>query len=679
MDISDRNRTDARSLARFADRLMLRMASIMEAMVRRDRNYLARGLITYPQLLLLRHLAEHPASSMHTLAAALGCTNSTVTGLVDRLVCLGLVRRALGDDDRRVVLADLTPKGRRILAEFRAEKRALILRGFRDIAPRDRARYLEVVEHIHALLDSEPPARRPRASAAARLGLLAAAALAAAQAGAGPYRGPSPSDAVTPGFDKAAFVAGASNPVTLRIGRVDCLVYALRNNTGLRIRRLDPILRTGDLAVARAAFEPSLVGSARLSDTRERSTTLLSSNVAHTRQADASVEVAGRLPAGTRYSLGLFGDRLDTSSSFQTLNPAYHLEPGLTLTQPLFRGAGSAVNRAAIRLAATNLKVSEATLRDTAMDVVSRTLAAYYELYDARTRFQIEDDALSRTEHLLEINRTRYAKGLISSVDLLETETAVAARRKTMIEAEARRALAEDTLKLVTNLADDPALWNARIELLDDPELGVQRVDLAASLERAFSNRPDYAAMTLSLANRDIAIQLARNDRLPTVDLIGSLGLNGVDGSFDGAADSLSTDYKDWMIGVQVTVPWGSGTRAAYTQRQWEKVQALLELKRLEQAIVFDVRDRVRAVDIQFRQTEAARLASDLEQRTHDAQQARYAAGEVSTHDMLDYQNRLASARRDYIKALMDYQVALIRLDQAEGTTLAKHEITLEP
>ncbi len=679
MDISTTQRSAPLSLPAFADRLLPLMASLMTLMVRRDHNYLARGLITFPQLMALRLLEAHPDTPMHVLAATLDCTGSTATGLVDRLVRLGLARRRAGTADRRAVLADITPKGRRILREFREEKRAMILDTFRHIAPVDRARYLDTLAKIATILGARTAPLRARRRTA-RLGALLAAGLAAGMAAAGSYRAPTPAEAAVPtGFDRAVYAAGAAAPVTLPLHRADCLAYALDGNLGLRVRRLDPVLRTGDLVVARAAFEPSLVAGAKLADSTERSATLMSSNVAHSRQADASFSLTGLLPLGTRYDLGLRADKLTSSSTFQTINPAFHAEPQVTLTQPLLRGAGLAVNRAAIRIARTQLQMSDLQVRETAMDVVSRTLAAYAALYDARARHAIELEALDRTERLLAINRERYAKGLISSVDLLETETAVAARRKVLIETESALQQAEDALKLVTNLVRDPARWNARIDLLDAPELNVQSVDLVASLERAFSNRPDYAARKLALANQDVQIEVARNARLPTVDLVGSFGLNGLDDHLQGAFDGLRRDYKDWMVGVQVTIPWGRGDRATYARRQWEKIQALLDLQRFEQTMILEVRDRVREVGIQYRQAEAARLSADLETRHLAAQQDRYGAGQVSTHDMLDYQNRLASARRDYAKALLDYQVALIRLDQAEGTTLAKHAITLEP
>lgn len=481
------------------------------------------------------------------------------------------------------------------------------------------------------------------------------------------------------GFDKEAYIAGARTNVVLRLARVDCMAYALKNNSEIRIKRIQPRLREDDERVARSAFDPSLTVEALFSDTTELSPNLImGTNEAVTRQGDMTAGVNGKLWTGTRYDVGVNANRLKSSSPVQIINPSYGFEPQVTLTQPLLRGAGPTVNRAEIVIAANQLRISTNVVQDTVMDTITRTLVAYYDLYYARARYYIETDALERTRQLLAINQARYAKGLISSVDLLETETAVAERLKRVIAAEATMQTAEDALKLVTNLVDDPALWNAQVVLLEEPVLSLRRVNLVRSLEQAFENRPDYQALKIALANRDIQIQVARNGLLPTVDVIGSFGLNGLEGDFNGAVDNANLDYKDWLVGVRVTVPWGRGDRARYDKSRWEKIQAILELKRLEQDIVFAVRTRVRDVDIQYRQTEASMLAADMEAENYEAQQERYSVGQVSTHDILDYENRLASARLDYIKSLIDYQVTLIRLDQAEGMTLAKNNITLE-
>ena len=57
---------------------------------------------------------------MHQLAALLGCDNSNVTGLVDRLEARGLVGREPGVEDRRVKHVVLTEAGRQMRAELLA-------------------------------------------------------------------------------------------------------------------------------------------------------------------------------------------------------------------------------------------------------------------------------------------------------------------------------------------------------------------------------------------------------------------------------------------------------------------------------------------------------------------------------------------------------------------------------
>ena len=285
---------------------------------------------------------------------------------------------------------------------------------------------------------------------------------------------------------------------------------------------------------------------------------------------------------------------------------------------------------------------------------------------------------MERAQNLLEINKARYQKGLISSVDLLETEAAAAQREKAVLAADTLLKRAEDELKLVTNLVDDPEVWNARIELIDRPEFNVTQVELLQCLKDAFAYRPDYYSAKIDLQSRDIKIISAKNALLPTVDLTGSFGLNGLDKSYQDALGKVNSDYTDWEAGVKFSIPWGTGDRAKYDQRKLEKGQALLLFKRLEQNIILEVRDKVRLVKARKQHVDVAKLSKEKETQNYEAQQDRYAAGQVSTHDMLDYQDKLAQAELDYINALVEYNIALIDLDKSQGLTLAKNDIKLE-
>jgi len=479
-------------------------------------------------------------------------------------------------------------------------------------------------------------------------------------------------------FNKEDFIESAKTDRVLRIGLVDCITYALKNNSEIKIKRIEPKLKEDDVRIAKADFEPTLDADYTLHDNAMKSTSTAYPVIFESRDIDFNVGVSGKLITGTEYDIDFLNKRYRSNLTTQRMDQYYTTEPKITLTQPLFRDFGILINRADIIIAKNNKEQSEESFKDTVMDTISETKIDYYNYLYYLEDYSIARLSLERAQDLLKINKTRYAKGLVSSVDLLETETAVAQREKALIAAESNLKKAEDELKLITNLVDDPELWNTRIELIDKPEFKIQEVNLVKSLQNAFEYRPDYISKKIDLKNRNIKIKVAKNALLPTVDLTGSFGLNGLGKDYGEGIDKIDKDYKDWSVGVKFSIPWGMGDRAKYDQRKLEKAQALIAFKRLEQNIILEVRDKVREVDIQYRQVQAATIAKEKETQNYQAQRERYAAGQISTHDMLDYQDRLAQAELDYIKALIDYNVAIINLDKSEGLTLVKNDIRLE-
>lgn len=67
--------------------------------------------LTLPQLRVLYHIRRQPGVTGGELAAALGITVSTVSGLVGKLTERGLLARGTAPDDRRQAPLELTPEG----------------------------------------------------------------------------------------------------------------------------------------------------------------------------------------------------------------------------------------------------------------------------------------------------------------------------------------------------------------------------------------------------------------------------------------------------------------------------------------------------------------------------------------------------------------------------------------
>ena len=103
------------------------------------------------------------------------------------------------------------------------------------------------------------------------------------------------------GIDKTIYIATAAQDRILRIGLVDCITYVLKNNSAIRIERIEPRLREDDEKIARSAFEPALNINYTLTDNTRESAFTVYPDIARSRSGDLTVGVAGKLVTGTEY------------------------------------------------------------------------------------------------------------------------------------------------------------------------------------------------------------------------------------------------------------------------------------------------------------------------------------------------------------------------------------------
>ena len=249
----------------------------------------------------------------------------------------------------------------------------------------------------------------------------------------------------------------------------------------------------------------------------------------------------------------------------------------MTVTQPLLKGFGITVNKADFLIAKNNKLKSVQVFTQDVIKVLTDTKKSYYDFQYSQEQYRTAVISLERVKDLYSINKEKYAKGIASNVDLLQSESETARFEQAVAGAEGVMKLAEDNLKFITNLVDDAALWNADIVLLDELSYEKQEPDLLLALEKAFTHRPDYEAAKLELKNRDISVIYYRNGMLPIVDLIGSYGFNGLADNYQKDLGNLGSGlYEDWTIGVSVKMPIASDEeKGKYQKSKLEKKQAL--------------------------------------------------------------------------------------------------------
>jgi DNA-binding MarR family transcriptional regulator len=122
--------------------------SVVHGLDRASKRMAATLGVTGPQRLALRVVGLYPGLSAGDVARILHVHPSTLTGILDRLVAQGLVRRAVDPVDRRRAVLHLTPRGLAVNRERHGTVEAAVSSALRTLSARDRSIAARVLRRL---------------------------------------------------------------------------------------------------------------------------------------------------------------------------------------------------------------------------------------------------------------------------------------------------------------------------------------------------------------------------------------------------------------------------------------------------------------------------------------------------------------------------------------------------
>ncbi len=121
---------------------------LAHSLLKKKADAFIKGKITLPQYLVLDSLYTSGPMKMKGIAAKIHTSLPAASGLIDRLVKMKMVKRKYGKKDRRVILADLTPVGRKTVADTREARKEVIKKIFSPLTHKERQAYLDILNKI---------------------------------------------------------------------------------------------------------------------------------------------------------------------------------------------------------------------------------------------------------------------------------------------------------------------------------------------------------------------------------------------------------------------------------------------------------------------------------------------------------------------------------------------------
>lgn len=115
----------------------------------------AKSDVTIPQMIILNFLKEKGCSKMNETAKLLSISTSAATGIVERMVKAGFVKRGADENDRRIIKIEATAKGLKAIEVIEKTRNKMMMELFGKLPARDRDTYLKTVKKLYRIMTED--------------------------------------------------------------------------------------------------------------------------------------------------------------------------------------------------------------------------------------------------------------------------------------------------------------------------------------------------------------------------------------------------------------------------------------------------------------------------------------------------------------------------------------------
>ena len=208
----------------------------------------------------------------------------------------------------------------------------------------------------------------------------------------------------------------------------DCLSMALAGNLDIKIAKIDPLLKEGDIEIARSIYDAIIDGKLAYQDDQRTS----ANTIVGTKSIDVDYElgITTELPlTGTTIEIDYSNYRDWTDSAFATNNPLHTGELSLTLTQPVLNNFFGYVDKGSVKLSKIEAELAGLDTLDRIENTIADTEKAYWRLVAARKKLALRGELLEQAKVLYEIFEKHLKTGVAESTELYEVEANMRIRK----------------------------------------------------------------------------------------------------------------------------------------------------------------------------------------------------------------------------------------------------------
>ncbi len=466
----------------------------------------------------------------------------------------------------------------------------------------------------------------------------------------------------------------------MKIPLADALELVLRNNLTLRKSKYDVIMSDSAERRARKKYAPVVDVEASVLKRKQPASggTVFSGD--EFEQYELTASISKLFGTGTVLSAGITQHLSDSNDPeipmLKDQDPAYY-KPSLffSVQQELLKNSFGENHRREDKLNKLNSAITRSALLDQLSGLVVQALIDYWQVTIEKKGVENAQKEVETATYVRNTIARNVRLGISEQYELNQYNSIVASAESRLSQREQANREAVRTLLRTVNMP--PETQVSGITDLTDvlPSLNEQE-----SLEAAFSKRIDYRNALRALEIARESRKISENNALPSLSAILSVQGNGQDEDILTAnADLPGFTYPTWQASVKMSYPlWDEEIRTSVRDSRLTIKQREIEIEELKSEIRDDVLNRL----------EHVRLAHDVllkTRRVRTESEAYYAKviarsnqGRLNATVVKIAMDSLNSSRQEELARLIEFNVALLRLDLAKNEIFERYQIDIE-
>ena len=456
------------------------------------------------------------------------------------------------------------------------------------------------------------------------------------------------------------------------------IARALANSPEIKVVSFDPSIAKQDITKAASEFDFTTFSSINYDSEDNPPNSIYQAGQSDDRALESGIRK--KTTTGSEWSLSYALTRNWDDLAGRPLPTRYEPILGFQLKQPLLRDAWKGVTLAGVDIAKLNYEIALLDFRKKAEDITTQVISTYWQLMQVRQNLKIHQELLDRTlDTFKKVEGRREIDA--TDVQIKQTEAYVKIREAALLQINKQIIDAQDVLIRLMGDAQFDIFDEFYIVPSSEPSMAIKEYDVSKLLEIALQKNPVIQQAKINIEIADINIRVAENQDMPSLDLVTSARTQGLAKGLKNAHDNLSTgDYVSYGIGLSLEYPLGNRQRdAELLQRKIKRRQAVAGLQNVADQLAELTKEKVRKVETNYSEIQIQKEAMDAAQIHLKVLGDSEVVLDRLTPEFLlvklQAQESLANAQMSHVRAITEFNIALVELAQAMGTVLELNQV----